>query len=100
MITGSPPKIMPRSLFAAAPRLTLKTILKNGAKGMAILAKRRLVRNTKSLPLFEWADSNAADVFEPLLITGKLARQLDISPSVLNVMAAANGFKGREGSND
>lgn len=65
---------------------------------MVILPKRRIKRNSQSLPLFEWADRQERPVFEPLLVTTKLARKLRISPSVLNVMAEANGYVGREGA--
>ncbi|MCP4121938.1 MAG: hypothetical protein GY751_09320 [Bacteroidetes bacterium] len=63
---------------------------------MAVLPDRAGMRNSKSLPLFEWAEKNQASVFNPLLITQKLARHLRIPASTLNAMAEANGYNGRE----
>lgn len=68
---------------------------------MAVLSKRKRARNLNPLPLFHWAEQNQQSVFDPLLITSKLASRLRISPSALNAMAEANGFTGRgEARND
>jgi hypothetical protein len=64
---------------------------------MAFLAKRRRARNSE-LPLFDWAERNALNVFDPLIVTRKLARRSNLSPSVLNAMAEAHGFRGRRQS--
>ena len=63
---------------------------------MSVLPERPRVRKSKSLPLFDWAEQNQIPVFNPLLITRKLARQLKVSPSTLNAMAEANGYKGKD----
>ncbi|MEP5862486.1 MAG: hypothetical protein ABJ281_08570 [Lentilitoribacter sp.] len=67
---------------------------------MAILPKRSRMRNSNQLSLFDWQAPIAPPVFDSLLITRKLAREMNISPAVLNVMAEAHGYTGREGSND
>ena len=67
---------------------------------MAILPKRSRVRNSNQLSLFDWQPPIAPQICEPLLITRKLARETNISPAVLNVMAEAHGYTGRDGSND
>jgi len=67
---------------------------------MVILTTQKYARNSKSLPLFDWAERNGQSVFDPLLITRKLANRLRMSPSMINAMAEANGFNGREVSND
>ena len=66
---------------------------------MCRLPKRTRARNLNPLPLFKWAEQNQQSVFDPLLITSKLASRLSISPSALNAMAEANGFVGRVTSN-
>lgn len=81
----------------AAPRPILQNPNLIGAKGMSFIASRRHAHNSE-LPLFEWAERNALNAFEPLLITHKLARRSRLSPSVLNAMAEAHGFKGRRQS--
>ena len=63
---------------------------------MFILHERTRMRKSKPLPLFEWAEKNQPSVFNPLLITRKLARHLNMPASTLNAMAEANGYKGRE----
>ncbi|MCP4121513.1 MAG: hypothetical protein GY751_07135 [Bacteroidetes bacterium] len=63
---------------------------------MSVLPERTPMRKLKSLPLFEWAEKNQTSVFNPLLITRKLARHLKMPASTLNAMAEANGYKGRE----
>jgi len=63
---------------------------------MSIIHECTRVRKLKALPLFEWAEENQTSVFNPLLITRKLARHLNMSASTLNAMAEANGYKGRE----
>jgi hypothetical protein len=80
---------------SAAPRPNLQNPNLIGAKGMSLIAKRRHARNSEPLPLFVWAERNALNVFDPLLITRKLAKRSNLSPSVLNAMAEAHGFKGR-----
>jgi hypothetical protein len=67
---------------------------------MANLPRHARARKSIPLPLFDWADQNRQSVFDPLLITRKLANRWRVSPSVLNAMAELNGFKGREVSND
>jgi hypothetical protein len=66
---------------------------------MSHIARRARARNSE-LPLFDWAERNALNVFDPLLITRKLARRSNLSPSVLNAMAEAHGFRGRRSSDD
>ena len=66
---------------------------------MTVLSRHALARNLNPLPLFQWAEDNQQSVFDPLLITSKLANRFRISPSVLNAMAEANGYIGREASN-
>ena len=63
---------------------------------MLILHERTRLRKLKTLPLFKWAEENQTPVFNQLLITRKLARHLNMSASMLNAMAEANGYKGRE----
>ena len=63
---------------------------------MSVLPERTRMRKSKPLPLFEWAENNKTSVFNPLLITRKLARQLKMPASTLNAMAEANGYNGRE----
>jgi hypothetical protein len=62
---------------------------------MSVLTERTRVRKLNSLPLFEWAEKNRTSVFNPLLITQKLARHLKMSASTFNAMAELNGYKGR-----
>ena len=62
---------------------------------MAILPKRTRVRNLKPLPLFDWAEQNGTTVFNPLLITKKLARHFYMSASSFNAIAEAHGYTGR-----
>ena len=63
---------------------------------MAVLPERTRMRKSKSLPLFDWAEKNQNSVFNPLIITRKLARHFNMSASTLNAMAEANGYNGRE----
>ena len=63
---------------------------------MSVLPERTRMRNLKSLSLFEWAEKSQTLVFNPLLITRRLARRLMMPASTLNAMAEANGYKGRE----
>ena len=65
---------------------------------MAVLSRLAHERKLNPLPLFEWAEQNQQLVFDPLLITSKLTKQLRLSQSVLNAWADANGYKGREAS--
>jgi hypothetical protein len=67
---------------------------------MSLVANRSLARNSNPdpLPLFDWAERNRPIIFEQLRITRKLAGRVRISASVLNVMAEAHGFIGREAS--
>ena len=62
---------------------------------MTTLPRRSRKRKSQTLPLFEWADQNDPVVFEALLITSKLAQQVDTPISTLNAMAEANGYIGR-----
>ncbi len=66
---------------------------------MSVLSKHAHPRNSNQLSLFDWQPVNRQPVFGLLSITRKLANQTSISPSVLNAMAEANGYIGREASN-
>lgn len=62
---------------------------------MTLVAKRLRARNSEPLPQFDCAERNVP-IFEPLFITRKLAGRVRFSASVLNAMAEAHGFTGRE----
>ena len=79
----------------AAPRPNQKTQRRNGVISMAVLPKRARLRKLNPLPLFDWAERNGATVFNPLLITKKLARHFDMSASSFNAIAEAHGYTGR-----
>jgi hypothetical protein len=66
---------------------------------MQYLSSHSLARNSNQLSLFDWQPNDRQQVFGLLSITRKLANQTSISPSVLNAMAEANGYIGREASN-
>ena len=66
-----------------------------GVISMSALPKRTRVRNKNTLPLFEWAEKNGTTVFNPLLITKKLAKHFNMSASTLNALAEVHGYTGR-----
>jgi hypothetical protein len=88
---------VPRSLLEQRRGQSSQPLTK-GAKGMTFIAKSRSARKYDPLPLFVWADRNNVAPIDPLLVTRKLAGRVRVSASVLNVMAEAHGFIGREAS--
>ena len=67
---------------------------------MADLSNWRRVRNSKSLPLFEWADQRRSIIHPPLLITRQLEKRFQLSGNMLNAWAEANGFTATEVDHD
>lgn len=62
---------------------------------MAVLPNRARMRKLKPLPLFDWAEKNGTSIFNPLLITRKLAKHFNVPASTFNAMAEVNGYTGR-----
>lgn len=62
---------------------------------MKVLPKRRRARKSKSLPLFDWADLNNPEPFDPVIALRTKPRNSRVSDSLFNRMAELNGYSGR-----